>query len=95
MALNIFQMSAAAMTGRKPVRRVPFLASQSLTPSGTSAQSSAFTGEFVTLQNTGTGNVYVVFGVNPTAITGTSFAIGEGMSEDFEVNRGDKVAVIT
>lgn len=95
MALNIFQMSAAAMTGRKPVRRVPFLAAQSLTPSGTSAQSAAFTGEFVTLQNTGTGNVYVVFGANPTAITGTSFAIGEGMTEDFEVNVGDKVAVIT
>lgn len=97
MALNIFEMSDAAMTGPKPVRAVPFQASQSMTPSGTSAMSAAFARDtkFITVQNTGAAIVFVKFGTAPVAITATGYAIAAGETHDFEVRGGDKLAVIT
>lgn len=72
----------------------PSVATQKITMSGTSAQSSAFNAatKFVRLHADAVCSV--AFGSNPTAAA-TSARMAANTTEYFGVNPGDKVAVIT
>lgn len=88
----------ADVRGSTPVE--PALATQPVTVGGTSTQSAAFNANtrFVRLHTDAA--CFVLFGANPTAVTGASPRLAAGATEYFHVDRGLdptklKVAVIS
>jgi hypothetical protein len=90
-----FESSGIARAGQSlPAGLQPGLASQKVAIGGTSTQSAAFNTRtrFVRLHTDAICSVE--FGASPTA-DNTNMRMGEGQTEYFSVNGGDKVAVIT
>lgn len=95
MTTRIFEMAAATIGGSfVGVRRVPFVAKQSMTPTASSETSAAFNAatNLVTIQ--ADEDVFIAFGADPTA-TNSDFKVKAGEERDFIVGQGLKVAVKT
>lgn len=78
----------------KPVVKMPPVTTQTLTSSGSSAQSAAFDAKTKMIQIHTDGICSVEFGSNPTATT-NSFRLAANTTAYFEVSPGDKMAYIT
>ena len=82
----------------RPVHDSVTLGSDTMTPSGTSAQSSLAstdTSAFWSITATG-GNVWATFGLDPTAASDTGWLILDGQTRDFGVCTAlEKVAIKT
>ncbi len=91
MAIRIFEM--ACLRDGKPLYVAPFIASQTGTVSGTSAQSSAFSSATNIVAVQTDEDCHVLFGPNPTATT-AGFKIAAGETREFNATPGDKVAWI-
>lgn len=79
---------------RGTVRRAPFTTAQTpVTIAGASAQSAAFGASTTHVTVQADADCHIAFGKNPTATT-SHFKVVSGHTEDFEVQGGDKVAVI-
>jgi len=77
-----------------PVVSMPPIVSQTVTIGGASAQSAAFNAATKLVCIHSDAICSIEFGSNPTATT-SSKRVAANSSEYFEVNPGDKVAVIT
>lgn len=78
----------------KPVVLMPPITTQTLTSSGSSAQSAAFNAKTKMIQVHTDGICSLEFGSNPTATT-NSFRLAANTTVYFEVIPGQKVAYIT
>jgi len=100
--ITLSQVGGVALSGTEmPVANSIPIAADTLATSAISAQSSitastdALAGKSAFWTVTATGNVYVRFGSNPTAVTDAGWLILAGQTRDFAVTAtGEKVAVI-
>lgn len=79
----------------KPIPRGSVRASEAITSSGSSQQSTGVAqgGEIWSITVSG-GNVWVRMGSNPTAAAGDDWLLVDGTTRDFEASANEKVAVI-
>jgi hypothetical protein len=84
----------AQVPNRAPMAPLPAVASQAVTISGTSAQSSAFNSATRAIRIHTDAICSVLVGANPTAAT-TSPRMAADQTEYFSVQPGDRIAVIS
>lgn len=77
-----------------PVAKTPALVDQKLTASGSSSQSAAFNADTRLIRVHADEIVSISIGTNPTATTSTA-RMAAGQTEYFDVQGGDRIAIIT
>lgn len=95
--ISLTQVQERATTGATiPVPDSIPAAAQTMTSSGTSAQSTitASSSEGVWVVTAKGGDIWVAFGANPTAAQGAGYLVLAGTTRDFGINAvGDKIAI--
>jgi hypothetical protein len=96
IALCNVTANARIVTSTMPVPESVTAASDTMTSSGTSQQSSAVAsrvGQFWSVTVAG-GDVFVLFGADPTAVSDAGFLVLDGQTREFSVTAaGEKVAI--
>lgn len=67
---------------------------QTVTVGASSTQSSALGNQIKYVQITPAVDMYVEFGVNPTATTSSMFISGDGLARIYKISPGEKIAAL-
>lgn len=96
MATRIFEMAAVTIGGDfAGVRRVPFLAKQNLSPTGSSLPSNAFNSATNLITVQADEDVLIEIGSGTPIADATSYKLAGGEERDFWVEGGHKLALKT